>query len=55
MGVDGTFFDVKMGEKRPDIPIPLMPYHDDKLSSKFQVHISNYDLDTFFDTLVREE
>ena len=31
-----------------------MPYHDDKLTSKFQIHLSNYFFDSFFDTLVRE-
>lgn len=48
LGVDGTIYSAPIGEIRPDVEIPEMPYHDDDISSKLQVFVSNYAVESLF-------
>jgi hypothetical protein len=53
MGVDGTFFDSATGEHRPSTTIPIMPYYEESLGSKFEIPISTYTMNSLFYAMLK--
>lgn len=51
-GIDGTIFDVKKGEKRPDQAPVSMPIHNLKAASKTQLFISHYFVNSIFKSIL---
>uniref|UniRef100_A0A7S3FUF0 Lipid-binding serum glycoprotein C-terminal domain-containing protein n=1 Tax=Strombidium rassoulzadegani TaxID=1082188 RepID=A0A7S3FUF0_9SPIT len=52
-GVKGLFFVKDQGEVEPSVTPPVLPSHDEQSKSKFQINISNYLVDSLFDSFLK--
>jgi hypothetical protein len=50
IGQRALFFDRQYGEQEPATTIPDMPYYNNALPSQYQMYVSAYTIDSFFDS-----
>lgn len=54
-GIEGNFWDSVYGEQYPTDSIPVMPYRIDGKTAGFQMYVSDFTVDSLFNSMLEEE
>ena len=54
-GIEGNFWDSVYGEEYPSDTIPVMPYRMDTNAGGFQMYVSDFTIDSLFNSMLEEE